>query len=60
MQKIIDNGTTVLIVDEGMMLSNGSTFGKIVRLGKADSADNWHEITEAEAQDKMDAMEEIT
>lgn len=44
-----------LIASEGMILTNGEVFGKEVFLGTGDSADNWHEITEAEAQAVMDA-----
>jgi hypothetical protein len=36
--------------DEGMVLTDGNAFGTTVYLGKYDSADNWHEITEAEAE----------
>ena len=36
--------------DEGMKLTNGETFVNIVYLGKNDSIDNWHEITEEEAE----------
>lgn len=36
--------------DFGMVLTNGDTFGSIVYLGKNDSVDNWHEITEEEAE----------
>jgi hypothetical protein len=46
--KIIDE--TTIQADEGMMLTNGDTFGSIVYLGKNDGIDNWHEITEAEAE----------
>ena len=46
---IIENAT-ILKADEGKTLTNGDTFGKVVYLGKNDSADNWHEITDAEAQ----------
>lgn len=48
MQKIIENGTTVLKADEGMMLTNDSSFGTTVRLGKEDNGAEWHEITVAE------------
>ena len=34
----------VLKADEGKFLTNGQTFGKVVYLGKNDSADNWHEV----------------
>lgn len=33
---------------EGMVLTNGETYGKSITLGKNDSRDNWHEITEEE------------
>lgn len=32
----------------GMVLTDGETFGKEIYLGVNDSADNWHEITDAE------------
>ena len=37
-----------LIASDGMILTNGETFGKEVYLGTGDSPDNWSEITEAE------------
>lgn len=46
-----------LIASEGMMLTNGEVFGKEVFLGTGDTADNWHEITEAEAQEIMESEE---
>lgn len=46
---IIENAT-ILKAEENMTLTNGETFGKVVYLGKNDSADNWHEITDEEAQ----------
>jgi hypothetical protein len=45
--KIVNN---ILTADIGMMLTNGETFGKTVYLGNGDSIDNWHEITEEEAE----------
>lgn len=47
---MITENITVLKADENMMLTNGETFGKVVYLGINDSADNWHEITDEEAQ----------
>ncbi len=38
-----------LTAGEGMTLTNGTEFGKEIYLGKNDSADNWHEITDEEA-----------
>ena len=37
-----------LTAAEGMTLTNGEAYGKEIYLGKNDSADNWHEITDAE------------
>lgn len=48
MQKMNDNGTIVLIADDGMVLTDKSSFGTTVRLGKEADAENWHEITDAE------------
>ena len=53
MQKIIDNGTTVLIADDGMMLTDYSSFGTTVRLGKEDDGAMWYEITVEEAEARM-------
>lgn len=36
--------------DDGMKLTNGETFVNIIYLGKNDSIENWHEITEEEAE----------
>lgn len=40
-----------LVADEGMTLTNGDAFGKEVYLGKNDKAENWYEITDAEAEE---------
>ena len=53
MQKMIENGTTVLLADEGMMLTDDSAFGTTVRLGKGDDGSKWYEITAEEAQERM-------
>lgn len=37
-----------LTAAEGMVLTNGEAYGKEIYLGKNDSPDNWHEITDAE------------
>ena len=46
--KIIDEKT--IQADNGMVLTNGEAFGSVVYLGNGDSIDNWHEITEEEAE----------
>lgn len=53
MQKTIENGTTVLLADEGMVLTDGSSFGTTVRLGKGDDGAAWYEITAEEAEKRM-------
>ena len=53
MKKVIENGITVLTADNGMKLTNGSSFGSVVCLGVHDNESNWHEITEAEAEKLM-------
>lgn len=40
----------VLYADSGMVLTNGQEFGKVVVLAVGASADDWREITEAEAE----------
>lgn len=40
-----------LTASKGMTLTNGEAFGKEIYLGKNDTADNWHEITDAEAEE---------
>lgn len=37
-----------LTATEGYYLTDGDTYSKEIYLGANDSADNWHEITEAE------------
>ena len=39
-----------LTAADGMTLTNGEAYGKEIYLGINDSADNWHEITDAEAE----------
>lgn len=50
MQRTTENGITILTADDGMKLTNDSTFASVVRLGKEDSGSGWYEITEAEAE----------
>lgn len=57
MQKMTENGVTVLTAGSGMKLTNGEAFGSTVRLGVHDSPDNWEEITEAEAEQRMSEAE---
>ena len=48
---------TKLTASEGMMLTNGEVYSKEVYLGINDSADNWHEITDAEYAQILAAQE---
>lgn len=48
----------VLIARDGYVYTNGETFSNIIRLGINDSADNWHEIPDEEAQAMMEAEPE--
>lgn len=58
---MITEKVTVLKAEEGKTLTNGEAFGKVVYLGKNDSADNWHEITDEEAEELQTAeLEEVT
>ena len=40
----------VLTAKEGYVYTNGETYSTVIRLGKNDNADNWHEITKKEAE----------
>ena len=57
---MITEKQTVLKAEEGMMLTNGEAFGKVVYIGKNDDENNWQEITveEAEALQKLKESEE--
>ena len=44
-----------LTASNGMTLTNGETLSKEVYLGKNDTPDNWHEITDEEAE-KIEAQ----
>lgn len=39
---------TKLTAADGMVLTNDEAYGKEIFLGKYDSPENWHEITDAE------------
>ena len=51
-----------LTASEGMVLTNGETFGKEVYLGTDDSVGNWSEITEEEYEriqaEELNAVEQ--
>lgn len=49
-----------LTASEGHMLTNGDVYGKEVYLGVNDTAENWHEITDAEYDEIMAKLEQQT
>lgn len=56
---MIETNITVrkLTADEGYVLTNGEAYGKEIYLGIYDSAENWHEITDAEYEAIMATQE---
>ena len=46
-----------LSASKGMTLTNGETYSKEVYLGVNDCPDNWHEITDCEAEEKLKELE---
>lgn len=42
---------TVLHADEGMVLTDGEVYGRTIMLGDGRSAEEFHEITEAEYEE---------
>lgn len=42
------NTYVMLTADDGMILTNGKVYGKIIVLGNGDSAENYHEISDEE------------
>lgn len=53
MRKTIENGKPVWIADEGMVLTDNSSFVTTVCLGKEDDGSMWYEITAEEAEKRM-------
>ena len=43
-----------MVATEGMIYTNGETYGREIFLGSGDSADNWWEITEEEYEAVME------
>lgn len=48
---------TVLYADEGKILTNGSTTGKVVFIGDGDTIGNWSEIDEPEQPENTESAE---
>ena len=51
---------TKLIADEGMVLTNGTDYGRIVFLADNDNDKNWREITEEEYEEIIALTTEAT
>lgn len=47
-----------IYASEGMRLTNGVIFGKVIDLGAGDSADNYREITDAEYNKLIEISEQ--
>ena len=48
----------VIYADEGMVLTDGETYGKQIYLAEGVSSDNFREITDAEYEEIMKAKEQ--
>ena len=46
-----------MVATDGMILTNGETYGTEVYLGSGDSPDNWWEISREEYEKKMEQTE---
>ena len=49
----------ILTADEGMLLTDGETYGKTVVLPETANVDGWHEISEEEYTEIKKEKEEI-
>ena len=49
-----------MVATDGMILTNGETYGTEVYLGSGDSPDNWYEIPLAEYEKKMEEQNHET
>jgi hypothetical protein len=48
-----------IIASEGIILTNGETYGKSITLGSNDKQNNWYEITEEEYQKIIEEQEKL-
>lgn len=47
-----------ITADDGMILTDGNAYGKVMFLGNGRSADEFHEITDAEYEAILESMSE--
>ena len=47
----------MLTAEDGKILTNGETFGRVVALGNGDAPENWREVDEAEYTAYLEAEE---
>ena len=50
----------MMVATDGMILTNGETYGREVYLGSGDSPDNWYEIPLAEYEKRMEEQNHET
>ncbi|MCI9026695.1 MAG: hypothetical protein HFF47_01450 [Lawsonibacter sp.] len=48
---------TKLVASDGMMLTDGQSFGKEIYIGKGSDPSVWREVSEAEASEMQAALE---
>lgn len=48
-----------MVATDGMIYTNGETYGREIFLGNGDSPDNWWEITEAEYEKIVELKKEV-
>ena len=48
---------TKLVASDGMMLTDGQSFGKVIYIGKGSDPSVWREVSEAEASEMQAALE---
>lgn len=46
----------MLTADEGKILTDGEVYGKIIALGKGDSPERYHEITQEEFKNHLETL----
>lgn len=55
--KTVQITLTKLVASDGMMLTDGETFGKEIYVGKGTDPTVWQEVSEAEAEEMKAALD---